>query len=232
MRLISEDMRKQAVTTAVMKEMDRRSIHEYGLPGAVLMENAGACVAEAAVQGVLPVDGSVLVMAGAGNNAGDGFVAARYLANRGFQVRVVTAVEESACSEDAAMYLAVIKKMGIEITRWRDGQHVDKGDVGAILDSLLGTGLSGPLRAPYDQMIQAVNEADAPVVAVDIPSGLNGDTGEVATVAVKAHTTVTFALPKAGLYLGEGPWLAGRIIVGDIEMPRSVYPSGASAEPR
>lgn len=225
MRLVTGNFENLAVSTDAMREMDRRTIEEYGVPGAVLMESAGSCVREVACL-MAPSRGRVVVMAGAGNNAGDGFVAARQLANRGFSVCVVTAVEGGGYKGDAKLNFSIIERMGIEITQWGHNARALLRGAEVIIDALLGTGLSGPLRPPYAEMVEAINAAGAHVLSVDIPSGLNGDTGEVATVAVRADRTVTFALPKTGLYRGEGPAVTGEIILGDIEMPRAVYPAG------
>ena len=225
MRLITGNLEHLAVSTAVVREMDRRTIEEYGLPGAVLMESAGTSVTEVACL-MAPARGRVVVMAGAGNNAGDGFVAARQLANRGFSVCVVTAAESGGYKGDARLNFSIIERMGIDVTEWPHNALALTEGADVIIDALLGTGLSGPLRPPYADMIAAVNAARAHVLSVDIPSGLNADTGEVATAAVKADRTVTFALPKTGLYRGEGPEKTGEVLLGDLEMPRAVYPAG------
>ena len=116
--------------------------------------------------------------------------------------------------------------MGLPLSLWdeRSRELIEGTDL--VIDALLGTGLSGPLRPPYGEIIDAVNAAAAAVLAVDIPSGLDADTGEIVSAAVTAAKTVTFALPKAGLFRGEGPDRAGEVILADIEIPRSVYPRG------
>jgi len=225
MRLITGDLEHLAVETAVMKEMDRRTIEEFGVPGAVLMENAGSCAVEVAL-GMAAPQARVLILAGAGNNAGDGFVAARHLANRGFTVHVITAVAPEKYKGDAELNFHAISRMGVEIGRWPDDAAARLNDADFVIDALLGTGLSGPLREPFGEIIARLNAARKSVLAVDVPSGLDGDSGEVATAAVEAAGTVTFGLPKTGLFKGEGPRLAGEVVLGDIEMPRAVYPAG------
>jgi NAD(P)H-hydrate epimerase len=204
--------------------MDRRAIEEFGIPGAVLMENAGAAAADVALEMLAPRR-AALILAGAGNNAGDGFVIARHLANHSIPVEVITAVTGHLYKGDAALNYRVIAAMGLPISTWQ-GRPERNGSCGLIIDALLGTGLSGDLRAPYPDIIDFANESGLPVLAVDMPSGLDGDTGRVHTAAVKAAKTVTFALPKRGLFAGDGPRLTGEVIVADIGMPASIYPPG------
>ncbi|MCD6404278.1 MAG: NAD(P)H-hydrate epimerase [Planctomycetes bacterium] len=225
MRLLRNNIERLAVETALVREMDRRTIEDFGVPGAVLMENAGAAVVEIASQ-MLGACGAVVILAGAGNNAGDGFVTARHLANRGYRMEVITAAARAKYHGNAALNLNIVEKMGLPLSLWdeRSRELIEGTDL--VIDALLGTGLSGPLRPPYGEIIDAVNAAAAAVLAVDIPSGLDADTGEIVSAAVTAAKTVTFALPKAGLFRGEGPDRAGEVILADIEIPRSVYPRG------
>lgn len=231
MRFVREGIERLAAPAEVVREMDRRTIEEYGIPGAVLMENAGSAAAQVAA-GMLERDMSVLVLAGAGNNAGDGFVIARHLANYGWTVRVNLAVPRAKYRGDAGLYLEVIEKMGLEIEPWRGPEAVVGGGLALLVDALLGTGLKGALRPPFPEIIAFINDSGIPVLAVDIPSGLDADSGEVATAAVNADVTVTFALPKTGLFAGQGPKHTGQVVVADIGMPYSVYPEGKALYPR
>ena len=231
MRLVRGKLAHLAVEAAVVREMDRVTVLEYGLPGAVLMENAALAATQLAAE-MLSGNVRVLVLAGAGNNAGDGFAVARHLANRGVEVEVVTAGQITRYRADAAVNLAVIAKMGLSIRLWGRDISDLSGDYDLVVDALLGTGLSGPLRPPYGEMIDAVNRLGRTVLAIDIPSGLDADTGQAPGAVVKARTTITFALPKTGLYRGVGPDASGEIVLGDIEMPRAVYPEGKLPEPR
>jgi NAD(P)H-hydrate epimerase len=223
-RLFTDNLALLAVESRVVREMDRRAIDEFRMPGAVLMENAGAAAADVAADMVRAGD-TVLVMAGSGNNAGDGFVIARHLVNRGLQVEVATAVADEGYKGDAALNYWIIEKMRVPMRLWQSPAGGGKA-YGLIVDALLGTGLSGTLRAPYVEMIDFINGTGTPVLAVDIPSGLDGDDGAVHGAAVKATTTVTFALPKKGLFIGQGPSHAGDVILADIGMPSNVYPPG------
>jgi len=225
MRFVKGNLERLAVESAAVREMDRRAIEDYGIPGAVLMENAGQAAAEVAAQ-MASGKGGVLILAGAGNNAGDGFVTARILANRGFDVSVTISVDAGEYKGDAATHFRIIEKMGLPITKWRKDRPPGAREDGLVVDALLGTGLKGDLRPPYPAMIDFANSSGAPVLAVDIPSGLDGDTGQVHTAAVRAAVTVTFALPKKGLFVGRGPEFSGEVILADIGMPKDVYPAG------
>ena len=116
--------------------------------------------------------------------------------------------------------------MHLPISPWSEAVSSSLSNASLIVDALLGTGLDGPLRPPYPEIIGALNASSVPVLAVDIPSGLDSDTGRIATDAVVADRTVTFALPKLGLFRGEGPRCTGLLTLADIELPRAVYPPG------
>lgn len=212
------------VTAAQMREMDRRTIEEFGLPGLVLMENAGRAVAEAAWE-LLPSDGGrVLVVAGKGNNGGDGFVAARHLAGRGVEVAVLLLCKLPELHGDAAINANYANKIGLMIVEEPDDETlvgaIELADV--IIDAILGTGLNGEVHGRARQVIEMLEFAAAPIVAVDIPSGLNSDTGQVLGAAVEAHHTVTFALPKTGLVQYPGKAHVGELTVADIGIPPAI----------
>lgn len=213
------------VTGAEMAALDRAAIEEYRIPAAALMERAGAEVA-LAVERLLEgrVEGArVQIVCGPGNNGGDGFVAARYLAQWGARVRIALACPEERLQGDAhAFYMAAVKS-GIPAASFAeaDGRKLTlslkTSDV--IVDALLGTGARGSLRPLAARFVAAVNEAGRPVVAVDIPTGVDADTGRVESVAVKATVTVTFGLPKVGHLLYPGKAYAGELVVADIGFP-------------
>jgi len=192
-------------TRAQMREMDRRAIEDFGIPGVVLMENAGRAATEEVIR--LSGDGPVLIFAGRGNNGGDGFVMARHLVNRGVSVEVLYLGDLATVSpdSDAGINLFIILQMGIlvrelpkdDTAAWLDG-FLAKFPV--IADALLGTGARGEIREPFLSAVQALNRAHAKILAVDIPSGLDCDTGLPLGAAVKALVTVTFGLPKVGFF--------------------------------
>jgi hydroxyethylthiazole kinase-like uncharacterized protein yjeF len=212
--------------------MDRLTIDEIGIPGVVLMENAGRAAAMEALDLLTAVPepaAGVLIAAGKGNNGGDGFVIARHLINHGLPVEVVFLGDLSSVSltSDAGINLFVLMKMGLLIKEL--DERTSAGDLtprlarrALIVDALLGTGATGTLRAPYDAVIDAINTSGRPVLAVDLPSGLDSDTGRTLGAAIRATRTVTFGLAKPGFYLAEGPEHCGKIVVADISIPEQV----------
>jgi len=217
---------KIAVTREQIRELDRIAIEEFGIPGVVLMENAGkAVVDEVAKQ--LPNDGVVAILCGRGNNGGDGFVVARHLHNREVEVHTSLAcpLEKARLGGDASTNLEILLKMGLTISQVLTPEGVESlvrslGSVDVIVDALLGTGLAGEVRQPMRQLIDEVNGLGVPVIAVDIPSGLDCDEGTVLGSAIKATKTVTFALPKVGFLRRPAREHLGELIVADISIPQ------------
>jgi len=212
------------VTTEQMREIDRRAIQEIGIPGIALMENAGRRVFEESTTMVTPADGTVVVLCGKGNNGGDGFVVVRHLLNNGYDVEVYLVGEMDEVAGDAATNLTVVQHMGVavhEIREQRELSVVVSRLEGAVLviDALLGTGLRGEVTGIYAGLIAAVNGSQVPVVSVDIPSGLDGDTGEPLGTAIRAARTVTFHRPKRGFTNRSAQDLLGKVVVADIGIP-------------
>ena len=200
-------MSHELLTTAEMARADAYAV-AHGVPSPVLMENAGRAVAEAIVARFKPC--AVTVLCGPGNNGGDGFVVARLLDESGFTVRV---------AQDGDHHKGDAKQMS---ARWKGARVALEPDAlnGArlVVDALLGAGLSRPLEGAAAQMVEALN--DLPVVAVDIPSGVSGDTGQaLGGVYVRAALTVTFFRKKPGHLLLPGRALCGEIVVADIGIP-------------
>lgn len=206
------DRRTELLTTAEMAEADRLTI-AAGTPGIDLMEQAGIAVADVATG--LP-GRRVVVVAGPGNNGGDGFVAARHLAARGYAVRVSFAGDRDKLKGDAA---AAAARWSGPVDAAAPGQLAD---CDIIIDALFGAGLDRPVEGLARAMIEAMNAAAAPVVAVDLPSGINGTTGGVMGVAVRATQTVTFFRRKTGHLLLPGRLYCGPVTVADIGIPVSV----------
>ncbi|MGI5817178.1 MAG: NAD(P)H-hydrate dehydratase [Armatimonadota bacterium] len=212
-----------------MREMDRRTIEEWGLPGAVLMENAGRSVTAVCERllATLPA-GPAVIVAGRGNNGGDGFVVARWLHGAGREVQVCLLAGLDELSGDAAINGRFAARMGVPIHEEADraclDEHLDRATL--IVDAVLGTGISGEVRGAAREAIEAINAAEAPVVAVDIASGVDADTGAILGDAVWAHTTVTFALAKVGMYQYPGRERCGEIIIAPIGMARELLESG------
>ncbi|NLN16853.1 MAG: NAD(P)H-hydrate dehydratase [Firmicutes bacterium] len=221
------------VTGQEMREVDARAIKEYGIPGIVLMENAGLRVVEELEREFSPLTGRrVCVFAGPGNNGGDGFVIARHLLCRGIWTKVFLVGKRERIRGDALVNLNILEKMGASITvlaeRNDNRVQVALALCDIIVDALLGTGSSGPPRGPFPKVMEAIKGSSRPVVAVDIPSGLDPDTGKVADCCLKAQLTVTFGLPKRGLCLLPGAEYAGRLVVADIGLPPDLLQGGGT----
>ncbi|KUK00339.1 MAG: Bifunctional NAD(P)H-hydrate repair enzyme Nnr, partial [Methanobacteriaceae archaeon 41_258] len=196
---------------------------EYlGIPRLSLMENAGKMVAQEINR--LVDSGRVTIFAGTGGNGGDGFVAARHLLNIGFKVEVILLAHPSRIrSKEAKKNWEVLEKMEVspvplELKIIKDSSQLKPLNTDVVVDAILGTGIKGRLREPIRSAIRLINGSDALKVAVDIPSGVEPETGEVVDVAVEADYTVTFHRMKDGLRTAD-PTFTGEIIVSDIGIP-------------
>jgi len=215
-----------------VRAIDRRAIEEFGVPGVVLMENAGRAAAELLVS--FGIHGGVAICCGKGNNGGDGFVIARHLDNRGAAVRVLLFARSEELTGDAAINYRIIQKARLPIVSMA-GEAFDESALrhefatsAWVVDALFGTGLSGPVRAPFDRIISIINDSPARVFAVDIPSGLDCDMGLPLGATVRAEHTVTFVARKKGFAaLAARGWL-GQVHVADIGAPRGLVPPGIS----
>ena len=211
------------LTREQVRELDRRAIEQFGVPGVVLMENAGRGCAELLRR--LGVHGRVIVCCGKGNNGGDGFVIARHLDNAGVEVRVLLFARPDSLTGDAAINYRILARSGPPITVFGDAVEEAKlrGElVGAewLVDALFGSGLQGPVRPPLDRVIEAINAAGARVLAVDIPSGLDADTGLPQGPTIRATHTATIAAPKKGFARPEASAYLGQVHVIDMGVPR------------
>lgn len=217
------------VTADEIREMDRMAIQDFGVPGASLMENAGAGAA-AWIRRTLPEGArKIAVLAGKGNNGGDGYVVARHLMNRGFEIFCATTgdLDDVDPATDAGGNLFTLLKMELLVREIRGDEDVATildalAGVDLVVDGLLGTGARGRVREPYAALIEGVNRLEAPVFALDVPSGLDADTGEVRGACIRAAHTATFALPKIGFTRNRGPEMCGEVHVVDIGMPRVI----------
>ena len=214
----------KAVTTGQIRELDQRTI-AAGTPGEELMERAGYAVARTAVAFLQRHDSrSVLLFAGKGNNGGDAIVAARHLAGAGCQPTLILLCRRNELQGDPQLHLQklVSAVQVFELPTLDElSEIVADTDPAVVIDGLLGTGLQGEVREPYATAIKVINGLHRPVVAIDIPSGLDSDTGEVHGVCVRADTTVTMGFPKIGLLKPAGADFVGSIEVADIGIPPS-----------
>lgn len=217
-------MRHHILDRQQSRDVDRRAIEEYGLSGLTLMENAGRGVADRLV--ALGAKGPVLVACGRGNNGGDGFVIARHLDAQGIPVRVAVFAAESDFHGDAAVNLQILRKSGVPIEfahvspdeSWWSGH----ASVDWIVDALLGTGAQGMPRPPLDAVIRRLNRLGRPILAVDLPSGLDCDSGEAAEPTIRATETCTFVAAKPGLVAAAAVPYVGRLTVLPIGVPRKL----------
>ncbi|PLS08535.1 NAD(P)H-hydrate dehydratase [Neobacillus cucumis] len=211
-----------------MQKMDQYTMDKLGLPGIVLMENAGAKVVEEMLKDLPCERPRILVLAGGGNNGGDGFVVARRLCDLGYDLQLCLLVPPEKMKGDAKIHFDVYRNRQLPIlflhesTLEKVQSEIQLADV--IVDALLGTGISGPLREPFGDIISMVNEyaGEKLIVSVDIPSGVSGDSGKVEKTAVKATKTVTFVFPKSGFFLQDGPKFVGNWKAVDISVPPSI----------
>ncbi len=217
----------QALTREQVRAVDRLAIEELGIPGVVLMENAGRNATDAIeryMQGHLRSLTKALIICGGGNNGGDGYVIARHLHNRGVHVHIRTLKPIDRLSGDAAINATICRRMGLDIAPF-DPTELERGvSADVVVDAMLGTGFTGKLRPDVLAAIRSVNalrNSSSPpaIVAVDIPSGLDVDTGKPAEDAVHADLTVTFVANKAGFSQPEARAYLGRLEVADIGAP-------------
>jgi NAD(P)H-hydrate epimerase len=207
-----------SLTRQQVREFDRRAIEEYGAPGVVLMENAGRGAAEMLI--ALGIHGRVVVCCGKGNNGGDGFVMARHLVNHGVQVNTLAFVRPEEMKGDALINYRILERAHYPLRIMSDGDfdklrgELDRAEW--IVDALFGTGLSGPVHAPFDKIIETINAQEGRVLAVDIPSGLDCDTGKPLGLAVRACHTVTFVAAKTGFANPAAAEWLGHVHVVDI----------------
>jgi NAD(P)H-hydrate epimerase len=208
------------VSAAEMRAIDEAAIRGLGIPGLELMGRAGAAVATHAA--LLSPRGRIVAVCGAGNNGGDGWVAARLLRQGGREVVAVSLVPGSALRGDARAAREEAERAGVPVRDATSADAIQAGEGDVLVDALLGTGLA---RAPEGlfaaaiERIEALRCAGARVLAVDVPSGLSADTGRPLGACVRADRTVTFAFPKRGLVLFPGAALAGELVVADIGIP-------------
>ena len=213
------------VAAAEMQTMDRQTIEEFGIPGRVLMENAGRGATRCFLQQVFKDGpGRVGILAGRGNNGGDGFVIARYLAERQLDVRVYLLTNPERLQGDAAANFHLLSALGVPVRQISDPDAFTQAQkemrhTRYWIDAILGTGLKSEVRGHFRNVIQFINQQQRPVLAVDIPSGLNADTGQPCGICIQAEATATFGFAKIGHLLHPGAQYCGLLEVIDIGIP-------------
>jgi NAD(P)H-hydrate epimerase len=203
-------------TAAQVRELDRLAIEGQSIPSLVLMERAGAAALDA-LAGRYPDAGNLVVLCGGGNNAGDGYVLARLARQAGLEVKVIALVEPGRLKGDAAATAQKYLQNGnVETALALEGADI-------IVDALLGSGLNRPVEGSFAAAIEQINAASATVFALDIPSGLNADTGVCLGSAVRADATITFIGLKRGMFTAEGPEFCGEVLFSDLGTPAGMH---------
>jgi hydroxyethylthiazole kinase-like uncharacterized protein yjeF len=205
-----------SISVSQAQVFDRLAQEKFGISSLILMENAGRNVAEEALK-MLRGKKKVAIVCGVGNNGGDGLVAARHLLNAGINVKVYLAGKISKLKPDPKINLNILKKMRqkVKIVKYlKDIKGIGKANL--IVDAIFGIGLKSEVRKPISDIIRYLNQSKKPILSVDVPSGLDADTGRVLGAVVKSNRTVTFVAAKKGFSKVEGPRFCGKIIVRDI----------------
>ena len=220
----SKDKKLAVMTRQEVRAFDAWAINELGIDGVVLMENAGRSCAELIIEKLSEAaEPSVCILCGTGNNGGDGFVIARHLFNKGIQVEVVICGDRGKIKGDAKKNLDIWEGLRQKVEQISPGnenavvklsQYCSRADL--LVDALFGTGLKGQLREDYVKLIDAVNQSQKKILAVDIPSGLDCDSGEALGAAVKADSTVTFVAVKKGFQNECAASFTGEIYIASI----------------
>lgn len=212
------------LTRFQVRRVDELAVSRYGMVGLQLMENAGRNAAEFIDTRYGP-RGAACIACGGGNNGGDGFVIARHLHNRGWSVTCILASPDSKLSPDCATNFGIVRKMDLPMRHIIEGSQVPAATEGqtvhtVFVDALLGTGFSGEVRSPMADLIAALNAAPRrAMVAIDVPSGLDCDSGTPASVTIRADLTITFVAPKIGFQTPGAQAFTGEVVVADIGAP-------------
>lgn len=209
------------LTREQVRSVDRIAIERYGIPGIVLMENAARAAAEAARE-MLGGTGRVLILCGGGNNGGDGLAIARHLHNARVEVLIGLATRPSSYAGDALINWNITRAMNLR-TMTATPELIRLRPWALIVDAVFGTGLAQAPRDPFPALADAVNQSDRPVLAIDVPSGLDCDTGEPLGACIRAKRTITFVAEKAGFAAPVAREYTGTVVVGDIGCPRELY---------
>jgi len=219
------------LNTLENRELDLIAQKRFSIPGIILMEHASLGLADVVLSHLPEERHKIAILCGKGNNGGDGFAAARHLHNSGKKpvILLLGSCKEIKAGSDAATNMEIAAKMQIPIIESIEPQtalkHLSEGNFEVCLDAVFGTGLSSQLRGSYPALFEEINKLHLHVIAVDVPSGLNSDTGMPMGAAIRAKQTVTFGFAKTGFQLGEADQYCGEIIVKGIGLPREVIES-------
>lgn len=221
-------LNQSPVSVSQMQAIESVAIEQLGIPRMLLMDHAGLAAARQAAAFIPGAGRSVFVACGRGYNGGDGLSAARHLAGWGYPVVVGLIGPIAALRVEPAIFARCLSRQAVPIIELAETLEPVKPHIqtcGAVVDALLGIGLSGSARGVYALLIEAINRSNKPVVSVDVPSGINCDTGEVQGLAVQAAVTVAFGRIKKGCTLGEGAKRSGRLLLEPITFPNKLLRS-------
>jgi len=211
------------VTTKLMQKIDKKSTEKYGIPSLILMENAAIASAFCVLQMLKKNQRRVTILCGQGNNGGDGFACARHLINHGIKIKVYFSGKKEKLSDEAVVNYQILRKVGQRILKPKPSllkKELKNTDL--IVDALLGIGIAKRVREPIFTIIELLNASEKPILSLDVPSGINATSGKVCGIAIQAVRTVTFGLLKKGLLSLEARKYAGKVVVGDISLPRQL----------
>jgi len=217
------------VTVEQMREVDRLMVDEIGISILMMMENASRNIAilSRKMLGGSVRDKHIVILCGKGNNGGDGLGAARHLINFGGKVTCIISEHKENLGENARIQLNVLKNIDATIIEFSDGEtqliqeKINNSDL--VIDALLGYNLKGTPKSPYFNLINLANNSSKPILAIDMPSGLDGNTGQPHAPTIKARATITLALPKVGLLTEKAREHVGELYVADLSVPSNVY---------
>lgn len=211
------------LTRVQVREVDRIASEEYHIPGIVLMENAAIGATRVAME--MLGGGAVLIFCGGGNNGGDGLAIARHLHNRGVPVQIALCTDPAKYVGDALINWEIVRAMGLTAGPF-DQSHLTGPSL--IIDAIFGTGLTQAPRPPFERVADAVNKSGIPVLAVDVPSGLDCDTGRPFGACIRATRTITFVAEKVGFANSESRAYTGPVTVADIGAPAEILSNAAT----
>lgn len=223
-KITRETMKRKYCTAKEMQIIDKKAQEVYGIPSIVLMENAGISSAEVALK-MLGRGRKALCICGKGNNAGDGFVCARHLINKGVNVAIFLLASPKHLKFDARINFNILKKLTKNIYFINKSSKLLKSKLktaSLIIDAIFGIGLTGQIKKPYASIINLINSYNKKILALDVPSGLNATRGEILGTCIKATETITFALAKSGMIKNNGPSYCGKVHVADISIPKAL----------
>ena len=222
---IAEEYNRQEMirlTRAQVRQIDRISIERYLIPGIVLMENAARTATDVACEMLDgECSGEVLILCGGGNNGGDGLAIARHLHNRGANVAIVLTTPSADYKGDALTNFNIVRQMQLNIAPI-DVERIRKTSALLIIDAIFGTGLNRPPADPFPQIVETVKASGVAVLAIDVPSGLDCDTGKPLGACIEATRTITFVAEKVGFANPDARKYLGAVTVGDIGCPQEL----------